>query len=70
MHLLDNAIACPYVRVAVRGCSCQERIFAYRWTYNGKTVCWVSQLVVHSDCRQRELAVCLLNQLRQDGDES
>jgi hypothetical protein len=31
-------------------------------------VCWVTQLVVHSDFRERGLAVGLLNQLRQDDD--
>jgi hypothetical protein len=34
----------------------------------GKIVCWVTQLVVHRDFRERGLAVGLLNQLRQDGD--
>lgn len=31
-------------------------------------MCWVTQLVVHSDFRERGLAAYLLNLLRQDGD--
>ena len=31
-------------------------------------MCWVTQLVVHSDYRERGLATRLLNQLRQDND--
>lgn len=40
--------------------------FACRWTYENKTVCWVTQLVVHSDFRRCKLAYFLLNLLRQD----
>ena len=65
-HLPDNA-TCSYVRVTV-----EDRLagnaFACRWRYKDKTVCWVTQLVVHSDFRERGLAVTLLNQLRQDDD--
>ncbi len=32
-------------------------------------MCWVTQLVVHRDYRERGLAVGLLNELRQDGDD-
>jgi len=32
-------------------------------------VCWVTQLVVHRDYRERGLAVGLLNELRQGGDD-
>lgn len=65
-YLPDNAL-CSYVRVSV-----DDRLagnaFACRWCYNGKTVCWVTQLVVHSDFRERGLAASLLNHLRQDED--
>lgn len=65
-HLPDNA-TCSYVRVTV-----EDRLagnaFACRWSYKGTTVCWVTQLVVHSDFRERGLAAGLLNQLRQDDD--
>ena len=65
-HLPDNA-TCSYVRVTV-----EDRLagnaFACRWIYKDRTVCWVTQLVVHSDFRERGLAAGLLNQLRQDDD--
>lgn len=44
-------------------------VFACRWAYDGKTVCWITQLVVHEDYRERGLATGLLNQLRHDGDD-
>lgn len=65
-YLPDNAL-CSYVRVSV-----EDRLagnaFACRWSHNGKAVCWVTQLVVHSDFRERGLAASLLNHLRQDDD--
>jgi hypothetical protein len=65
-YLPDNA-TCSYVRVTV-----EDRLagnaFACRWSYKDKIVCWVTQLVVHSDFRERGLAVGLLNLLRQDND--
>lgn len=65
-YLPSNAL-CSYVRVTV-----DDRLagnaFACRWSWQDKTVCWVTQLVVHSDFRERGLAAGLLNQLRQDGD--
>jgi len=65
-YLPDNA-SCSYVRVTV-----EDRLagnaFACRWSYHSKTVCWVTQLVVHSDFWERGLAAGLLNQLRQDDD--
>jgi hypothetical protein len=65
-YLLDNA-TCSYVRVTVED-RLAGNVFACRWSYKDKTVCWVTQLVVHSDFRERGLAVGLLNQLRQDDD--
>lgn len=65
---LPTDAACSYVRVTA-----EDRLagnaFACRWSCKGKTICWVTQLVVHSDFRERGLAVGLLNQLRQDGDD-
>lgn len=65
-YLSDNAI-CSYVRVAV-----EDRLagnaFACRWSYKNTNVCWLTQLVVHSDFRECGLAASLLNQLRQDDD--
>ena len=43
--------------------------FACRWRYKNKTVCWITQLVVHQDYRERGLAMGLLNQLRQHDDD-
>lgn len=43
--------------------------FACRWTYYGRQVCWVTQLVVHRDFRQRRLATRLLEKLRKRDDE-
>ena len=43
--------------------------FACRWVYNNKTICWVTQLVVHQDYRERGLAKGLLNQLRDYDDD-
>jgi len=65
-YLPDDA-SCSYVRVSV-----DDRLagnaFACRWSYKDKIVCWVTQLVVHSDFRERGLAAGLLNQLRHDDD--
>jgi hypothetical protein len=65
-YLPGNAL-CYYVRVTVEG-RLAGNAFACRWSYQDKTVCWITQLVVHSDFRERGLAVGLLNQLRQDDD--
>jgi hypothetical protein len=58
---------CSYVRVFVNG-RLAGNAFGCRWVVNGKTVCWVTQLVVHRDYRQRGLAGGLLNELKEDGD--
>ena len=66
-YLPENA-TCSYVRVTI-----EERLagnaFACRWTYKNKTVCWVTQLVVHSDFRERGLALNVLNQFKEDDDD-
>ena len=56
------------MKVTVDGCLAGNA-FACRWAYNKKTVCWITQLVVHQDYRERRLAVGLLNQLRHDDDD-
>ncbi|POS75360.1 hypothetical protein DHEL01_v206246 [Diaporthe helianthi] len=43
--------------------------FACRWEYSGQQVCWVTQLVVHSDYRERRLATLLLSYLIDNDDD-
>ena len=40
--------------------------FACRWMANNKTVCWVTQLVVDRNYRERGLATGLLSELRRN----
>ncbi|EUC41318.1 hypothetical protein COCMIDRAFT_106489 [Bipolaris oryzae ATCC 44560] len=42
--------------------------FATRWMYEGRRICWVTQLCVGSQWRRRGLATELLRRLREDGD--
>jgi len=56
-----------YVRVSVNG-HLAGNAFACRWTVDGNTVCWVTQLVVDYDYRERGLAAALLNEIKEDGD--
>ncbi|KAF2175335.1 hypothetical protein K469DRAFT_684020 [Zopfia rhizophila CBS 207.26] len=44
-YILEG-ISCSYVRVSVNG-YLAGNAFACRWNLNGKTVCWITQLVVH-----------------------
>lgn len=64
---LPDNVTCSYVRVTIEDCLAGNA-FACRWRYMDKIVCWVTQLVVHCDFRERGLATSLLNQLRQDDD--
>lgn len=66
-YLVDGALS-VYVRVTVDGCRAGH-VLACRWDANGRTVCWVTQLVVRRAFRQRGLAAGLLSVLRQDGDD-
>jgi len=63
-YLPDHA-KCSYIRVTVDG-HLAGNAFACYWTSNDKFVCWVTQLVVDRNYRERGLALGLLNQLRQD----
>lgn len=58
-----------YVSVLVNGVLAGNA-FACRWSVDGKTICWVTQLVVHRDYRERGLAAGLLNELKMDGDDA
>ena len=64
---LPYGATCSYVRVTT-GDRLLGNAFACRWKYKDKVVCWVTQLVVHRDYRERGLAFSLLNQLREDDD--
>jgi GNAT superfamily N-acetyltransferase len=57
-----------YARVSVDG-KLAGNAFVCRWTVADKTVCWITQLVVHRDYRERGLATGLLNSimLEEDG---
>jgi hypothetical protein len=57
-----------YVRVTVNG-NLAGNAFACRWSVDGKTICWITQLVVHRDYRERGLASGLLDETRLDGDD-
>lgn len=65
---LPNDIS-SYVRVSVNG-HLAGNAFACRWTVDGKTICWITQLVVHRDYRERGLAAGLLNEIKLDGDDA
>ena len=56
-----------YVRVTVDG-HLAGHAFACRWKYKSLSVCWVTQLVVDRDYRERRLAVGLLNEIRGNDD--
>ncbi|KAL1991183.1 hypothetical protein VTN49DRAFT_5687 [Thermomyces lanuginosus] len=59
-----------YVRVTVGDCYAGHA-FACHWKYNDddeKTICWVTQLVVHRNYREKGLASGLLNALRATAD--
>ncbi|KAI9748900.1 MAG: hypothetical protein M4579_007077 [Chaenotheca gracillima] len=64
---LPKDAACSYVKVTVDD-HLAGNAFACRWKYNNQTVCWITQLVVHRDYRERGLAVGLLNELKGNDD--
>jgi hypothetical protein len=65
---LPENVNCSYAKVTIDD-RLAGNVFACRWKVDDKTVCWVTQLVVHADYRERGLAVSLLNFLRQDDDD-
>ena len=60
---LPVGIECSYVRVSVDG-QLAGNTFACRWKQGDKVVCWITQLVVHRNYRERGLASGLLNELK------
>jgi len=65
---LPDGVPCPYVTVHIDNILAGNA-FACRWTYQGRQVCWVTQLVVHDEFRERRLATRLLEKLRKKDDE-
>ncbi|EFW14307.1 hypothetical protein D8B26_007052 [Coccidioides posadasii str. Silveira] len=65
---LPEASASLHVRVTVDG-NLAGSAFACRWKHDGKNVCWITQLVVDRDYRERGLAGGLLRSIRSDGDD-
>lgn len=43
--------------------------FACRWEYAGRQVCWITQLVVHSDYREQSIATTILLNLIEPEDD-
>ncbi|KAM3532251.1 hypothetical protein NHJ13051_000237 [Beauveria bassiana] len=62
---LPDAAQSIYTRVTVDGVLAGNA-FACHWEHGGKAVCWVTQLVVSKDYRERGLATGLLRVLRAD----
>lgn len=65
---------CTYVKATVDG-KLAAHVFACRWLYKGDktgaeqgTICWITQLVVDRNYRERGLASMLLYTLKQDDD--
>lgn len=59
---------CVYVKVTVNGILAGH-VLACRWSCGDKTICWITQLVVHRNYRERGLARGLLHELKQDSDD-
>ncbi|KAI1161160.1 hypothetical protein F5B18DRAFT_629660 [Nemania serpens] len=57
-----------YVQVTVDG-TLAGNAFACRWLWEGQTICWVTQLVVAKEYRDRGLAKGLLGALKEDRDD-
>ncbi|KAH6631281.1 hypothetical protein F5144DRAFT_547417 [Chaetomium tenue] len=66
-HLPPGA-RCSYVSVHVDE-ALAGNVFACRWEYQGRQVCWITQLVVHREYRGRRLATRLIEKLRDIDDE-
>lgn len=65
--LPDNSET-SYARVTVDG-TLAGHAFACRWLWQGQTICWVTQLVVRKEYRDRGLAKGLLGALKEARDD-
>ncbi|KAK2738145.1 hypothetical protein FQN55_000765 [Onygenales sp. PD_40] len=66
-YLPDPAVT-SYVRVTVDG-HLAGNAFACRWKHGGKNICWITQLVVDCDFRERGLASAMLRSIGSDTDD-
>lgn len=64
---LPEGVVSSYTRVLVNG-YLAGNAFVCRWRCNDQRICWITQLVVHKDYRERGLARGLLTSLKQDTD--
>lgn len=67
-HCLPVGARCSYVSAVVDGVFAGHA-FACRWEYQGRQVCWITQLVVHQDYRERHLATRILTKVARTEDE-
>ncbi|KAH6705933.1 hypothetical protein EV126DRAFT_379652 [Verticillium dahliae] len=66
---LPDGARSSYIRVTIDG-ALIGNAFACRWEHAGRQVCWITQLVVHSDYRQRQIATTLLLHLIDPEDDA
>ncbi|GKU08424.1 hypothetical protein FLAG1_11093 [Fusarium langsethiae] len=59
---------CWYTRATSHG-TLVGNAFICRWNHGGRTICWVTQLVVHKEYRGRGIASTLLRMSRADSDD-
>lgn len=65
---MPSAAVTFYASVTIDG-KLVGNAFACRWEFNGKSVCWITQLVVDRDYRERGVASGLLRSLRTGREE-
>ena len=63
-----TGVHCTYVHIIMNK-ELAGQVCACRWVYDGKQICWVTQLVVHSQFREKKLATRLLEELREERDD-
>lgn len=61
---LPPKVLTTYVRAVVKG-KLVGNVFSCRWKYEGRDICWITQLVVDSEFRRCGLATKLLGYLRE-----
>jgi GNAT superfamily N-acetyltransferase len=68
-HYLPEASEAVYATAVADSDTLIGNVFACRWSYQGRTVLWITQLVVRSDFRRKGVATRMLKSLVKDGDE-